>query len=129
MSPLIIPICTKVDSHREILNQVTTEKILEFCRKVIQGSLKKAKYKRKIILFNEIVQFTTTPPPPPQDGRIKSFKYLRDLVGSLCDYSQGQFFVPNSWNTIGKQHTLCPQKTRQFVFWQYLSFYLAKFKK
>ena len=38
----------------------------------------------------------------PNDPR-KTTKYLRDLVAAICGfYFQGQFFIPSSWDNIGK---------------------------
>ena len=102
-SPVIILICTKVDTKEKVLNPKKCTEILSFCQKIIQRSLLHTGHKRKIVLLNEIIHFTAKTSVEDLDDQRKNAKYLRDLVAALCEfYFQGQFFVPNSWERIGK---------------------------
>ena len=110
-SPVIIPICTKVDTKEDILNKKMCDKILSDCKAMILKSQKKSGAKKKIVLLNKIVHFTSkTNVEDPEDPR-KNTKYLRDLVAALCDYYfKGQFFIPNSWDKIGEFSIFTIQK-------------------
>ena len=102
-SPVIIPICTKVDTRDKVLNANMCEQILICCQKMIQKSLGQTGNVKKVVLLNEIIHFTSKAIVEDPDDPRKTPKYLRDLVAALCDfYFQGQFFVPNSWEKIGK---------------------------
>ena len=70
---------------------------------MIQKSLGQTGNVKKVVLLNEIIHFTSKATVEDPDDPRKTPKYLRDLVAALCDfYFQGQFFVPNSWEKIGK---------------------------
>ena len=103
-SPVIIPICTKVDTKEKVLNARICKEILSCCQELIQRSLEQTGYKKKVVLLNEIIHFSSkvnVEDQDPDDPR-KNSRYLRDLVAALCDFCfKGQFFIPNSWNTIG----------------------------
>ena len=104
-SPVIVPICTKVDNKEDILSPKVTEEILSSCKKVIQEVLDKAEKKRKVILFYDVIHFTSKANLEDSDSndQRKNPKYLRDLVAALCEfYFQEEFQIPNSWNRIGR---------------------------
>ena len=103
-SPIIIPICTKVDTKEDILSEEVIREILSCCKKVIHEKIGK---KRKVILFNEVIQFTSKANFEELDDKRKNSRYLRDLLAALCDfYFQEQFLIPNSWNKIGKDELI-----------------------
>ena len=103
-SSVIIPICTKVDRKEYVLDSDIREEILSSCKKMIQDSLKQQTgNKRKVVLLNDIIHFTSKAVVEDSDDPRKNSKYLRDLIAALCEfYFQGQFFIPNSWDKIGK---------------------------
>ena len=103
-SPIIVPICTKVDTKEDILSEDVIGEILSCCKKVIHEKTEK---KRKVILFNEVIHFTSKANFEELGDKRKNSKYLRDLLAALCDfYFQEQFLIPNSWNKIGKDELI-----------------------
>ena len=86
-----------------MLNVKKCTEILSFCQKIIQRSLLHTGHKRQIVLLNEIIHFTAKASVEDLDDPRKNSKYLRDLVAALGEfYFKGQFFVPNTWERIGK---------------------------
>ena len=78
--------------------------ILSCCEKVIHEKTEK---KRKVILFNEVIHFTSKANFEELGDKRKNSRYLRDLLAALCDfYFQEQFLIPNSWNKIGKDELI-----------------------
>ena len=104
-SPVIVPICTKVDTKDDILSPKVTEEILSSCKKIIKDVLdRETEKKRKVILFHDVIHFSSKANLEDSDtnDQRKNQKYLRALVAALCGfYFQEEFQIPNSWNRIG----------------------------
>ena len=67
----------------------------------------KTEKKRKVILFNEVIHFTSKANFEELGDARKNSKYLRALLAALCDfYFQEQFLIPNSWNRIGEDESI-----------------------
>ena len=84
------------------MSEEVTEKVLTYCKKVIQELQQKTKNKRKVFLLNEIIHFTSKAYIEDSDDQRKNTRYLRDLLNALCDfYYQEEFMIPKSWNRTG----------------------------
>ena len=77
--------------------------ILDYCENIIQESLSQMEEKRKVYLLREIIHFTAKINTKDSKDSRKNQKYLRDLIAALCNFHfEGSFFIPNSWEKIGK---------------------------
>ena len=117
MSPIIVPVCTKIDSDSDTLNPKMIRSILELCRNKVEQVISREKTQRKVILVNEIIHTTAANDVPSTTKVRMSLENLRHLIATLCEYSSRyNFCIPKNWMTIGKLFTECNIYLIMFFF-------------
>ena len=88
------------------MDQKLCKDILSYCQNMIRETLQQdcsVDNRNKITLLNEIMQVTANEKLVDQVDPRRSLKYVRNLIAALCDFHlQGQFYIPNSWISIGE---------------------------